>query len=277
MADHPEDGLVVHEAVRDPAGRPVDLRFAWVNRALERIAGRPVTGLLVKETYGDDAVLLPAMLELVGTGGQAVHEVVFDGDPLDPALRGRTLTAYLTSVGEDLVVAQYRDVSSERRLLQRLEHLAGHDDLTGLPNRRLAVEHLERAMRRLPRSDAGVLVLLGDLDGFKEVNDTHGHAAGDAVLRAVSADLIGAVRAGDVVARWGGDEFLVLCEDVDEPTAAAVADRLEAAVVGQVLPDGTRTAVTLSLGAAWTGLSLEPDGLVRVADRRLYERKATRV
>lgn len=276
MVHHPEDGLVVHEAVRDADGRPVDLRLVWLNEATERIAGRPVAGLLMTEAYGADAVLLPAMLELVGTGGQTVHEVAFDGGADDAGLRHRTLTAFLTSVGEDVVVAQYRDVSAERRLVRRLEHQAGHDALTGLANRRLAYEHLERALRRLPRSDAGVLVLLGDLNGFKAVNDTFGHAAGDEVLRAVARDLAAAVRPGDVVARYGGDEFLVLCEEVEQHTASDVAARVRGAVATQVLPDGTRTAVTLSLGWAWTGQTTSTDGLVRQADRALYADKLGR-
>ncbi|WP_129339895.1 GGDEF domain-containing protein [Cellulomonas endophytica] len=276
LARHPHDGLVVVEAVRDGSGRPVDVLHLWTNAAAVANAGRPLVGLRLREAYGEDSTLLPVMLDLLGTGRQVVTEVEYATDAADPGLHHRVFTVFLTAVGPDRVVCQYRDVSAERHAARRLEHLAGHDELTSLPNRRLAYEHLGRALARLDREGPGLAVMLGDLDGFKAVNDVHGHAAGDEVLVAVAADLLAAVRPHDVVARWGGDEFFVLCEGVERDAVDELVDRVCAAVTDRDLRGGGRASVRLSLGACWTDRPEGPDALVQRADERLYRAKRDR-
>jgi diguanylate cyclase (GGDEF)-like protein len=114
-----------------------------------------------------------------------------------------------------------RDITEAVDLQQRIEHHALHDGLTGLPNRALLIDRLTAALSRSARDRREVAVLFCDLDGFKRVNDTAGHAAGDAVLLEISRRLQGLLRADDTVARVGGDEFVVLVEPwnrADSPT-----------------------------------------------------------
>ena len=136
--------------------------------------------------------------------------------------RGRgSRTAAGSWTGSSADVTERRRSADELIAAQaRLTHLAYHDPLTDLPNRLLFQEHLEQAIARARRGKQAVAVLFVDLDDFKLVNDSHGHTAGDELLRVVADRLRDAVRATDVVARLGGDEFLVLVADIDLEGAA---------------------------------------------------------
>jgi len=157
----------------------------------------------------------------------------------------------------------------------RLAAQAHHDPLTGLPNRNLFGELLEHALRRAQRSASAVAVLFLDLDRFKIVNDSRGHDVGDELLGAVAARLESVLRPGDVVARFGGDEFTVLCEDLEPATAGeqaiSVADRLVEALQDPFTVDDDELFVGVSVGIAVgiTGLE-QPDALLRDADAAMY-------
>ncbi len=162
------------------------------------------------------------------------------------------------------------------RHLERLAGLARKDPLTGLPNRRALEEELPRAFARAMRAGASLSVVVLDVDRFKEVNDTHGHAAGDAVLAAVAARAAAALRGSDVIARLGGEEFAVLLPGTDLARAAEAAERIRAAVAAEPIVLGGALAldVTVSLGCA--ALRPEEDdgrALLARADARLYEAK----
>jgi len=158
----------------------------------------------------------------------------------------------------------------------RLAHLAYHDHLTGLPNRAQFQEHLDVALERARREGSSVAVLFIDLDGFKQVNDDHGHAAGDAVLRAVGERLSAARRGGDVVARLGGDEFLMLVSlaGTDREALEALFDRVREQLHRPVDVEGVRMEVAGSVGAAIFPDDAETgDELIRAADLAMYDLK----
>jgi diguanylate cyclase (GGDEF)-like protein len=163
------------------------------------------------------------------------------------------------------------DVTDSTRMRDELSRRATTDELTGCLNRAsivLALEqHISSGQRRAERA-----VLFIDLDNFKEVNDEHGHAAGDELLREVGQRLRATVRDGDAVGRVGGDEFLVLCPDVGGPEAALqLASRIADALHNEMFAAGGRRA---SVGVAWTtGAAVSADGLVARADRAMYESK----
>jgi diguanylate cyclase (GGDEF)-like protein len=156
------------------------------------------------------------------------------------------------------------------------EHDALHDWLTGLGNRELLHREATRALDALPRPGGGVAVLVLDVDRFKSVNDTLGHAAGDRLLQIVAERLLAVVRPADVVARLGGDEFVILLHDVvDLATARATAVRLLDRVNGQCQVDGALIDLRVSLGVAMAPEhGREFDGLLRRADRAMYVAKA---
>ncbi|MET7423471.1 GGDEF domain-containing protein [Dactylosporangium sp. NPDC005555] len=154
-----------------------------------------------------------------------------------------------------------------------LHYQAFHDHLTGLANRSLLREHLQHALARARRG-SHVAVLLLDLDGFKQVNDTHGHAAGDQLLAAVAARLRDGIRGADTAARLGGDEFAVVLDGMDAVgDAVVVADRLLAAVQASVRAAGTTLLPRASIGVAcWSGHA-EIDALLHDADTAMYAAK----
>ena len=157
---------------------------------------------------------------------------------------------------------------------QALEELAYHDDLTGLPNRRFAMRQLGALLSRTRRHGQELSLLVVDADRFKALNDRYGHLAGDAILRGLAARLRERVRAEDLVARLGGEEFLVVAPDTGPAGAAALAEDLRAAVAAGPLAVGRLAVpVTVSVGwASWAGEDV--DGLLGRADRALYAAKA---
>jgi diguanylate cyclase (GGDEF)-like protein len=151
------------------------------------------------------------------------------------------------------------------------------DPLTELLNRRGFERELKRSVAYVKRHGASAALIYLDLDGFKPVNDRHGHAAGDAVLRAVTAALVDHVRASDVVARIGGDEFAVLLWNVGGATASAKAAALEQAIrSSSVAWGGSTLAVGASAGVVLIGVLDSPDELLARADAAMYARKAAR-
>jgi diguanylate cyclase (GGDEF)-like protein len=161
------------------------------------------------------------------------------------------------------------------RHLEDLARLAREDPLTGLPNRRAFDEALARELARADRSGAPLAAVALDVDHFKRVNDGHGHAAGDAVLAAVARRAASALRAGDLLARIGGEEFAALLPGADLPAAAEVAERIRAAVGGAAIEvGGVALPVTVSLGCAAREAGEAGPGLLARADARLYAAKA---
>jgi diguanylate cyclase (GGDEF)-like protein/PAS domain S-box-containing protein len=170
------------------------------------------------------------------------------------------------------VLSTVGDITERKEATEQLAHLALHDSLTGLPNRVLFLDRLEQANGRAARAEAGIAVLFLDVDHFKLVNDSLGHAAGDDLLRGVAERLSAAVRPGDTVARLGGDEFAVLCEGIDEAEAMNVADRLlrtfDDALVCGPAPQFLSASIGIAIGPVGQAAAL-----VRDADTAMYRAK----
>jgi len=170
-----------------------------------------------------------------------------------------------------------QDVTERKTLEERLEHQALHDPLTGLPNRTLFVDRLGQALARTQRrrSGSGVAVLFMDLDGFKAVNDSLGHNAGDRLLVAVAERLKGCFRPEDTLARFAGDEFIVLLEEVNgADDALRVAQRIIEEFQGPFALEGREIFVRFSIGVALgEAHTKDPEGLLRDADIAMYRAK----
>ncbi len=178
-------------------------------------------------------------------------------------------------VDDVLISRSIRYAIERKRAEVELAHQALHDPLTGLPNRTLFLDRLELALARGQRRPSAVAVLFLDLDRFKVINDSLGHDTGDRLLIDVAARLQAVLRPGDTVARFGGDEFTILCDDIDgERDAIMIAERMGEAVAAPFVLDDTEAFLTASIGIAMaTGLDARPEALIRDADAAMYRAK----
>ncbi|MCO7219942.1 EAL domain-containing protein [Klenkia sp. PcliD-1-E] len=202
-------------------------------------------------------------------------QAVAEGD-LTNVLLEEPLPGPLGAVVHASVRQIVTSVRQREELQSALAHQAAHDPLTDLPNRAQALALTAAALNRGRRSGEVVGLLFVDLDGFKAVNDGHGHACGDEVLREVARRLRGQLRGGDVVCRLGGDEFVVLVEPVDaESDLVELAERLIAAVSRPITAQGQRVAVGASIGIAVNrDAAVDADALLAEADTAAYRAKA---
>jgi diguanylate cyclase (GGDEF)-like protein/PAS domain S-box-containing protein len=168
------------------------------------------------------------------------------------------------------------DITERKRAAARIEHMALHDSLTGLPNRLLLSDRAGQALARAERSSGSFAVVLIDLDRFKQINDTLGHNVGDEVLKAVAQRLMSAVRATDTVVRMGGDEFALLLPDISNPEQAIeVAQKILKTMGDDLVFENHRLHVTASLGVAfYPAHGTDLPTLLRNADAAMYDAKA---
>jgi diguanylate cyclase (GGDEF)-like protein len=175
-----------------------------------------------------------------------------------------------------LYVAAVRDVTERRLAADALAHQATHDPLTGLPNRALFLDRLEHALAAAQRSQTKLAVLFLDFDDFKLVNDSLGHDTGDLLLVGLTPRLTEALRPGDTVGRFGGDEFVVLCPDLtDEADAIAIAERIADHCGRPVSIRERDLQLTVSIGVAMVqDGDATPTVMLRDADAAMYRAKA---
>jgi len=254
-------------------------RIIWVNSAFSRL-----TGYAREEVIGQSPALLKS-----GTHNPAAYKRLWDtilaGEIWHGELYNRRKdgTLYLdeqtiTPVRDEFgqithFIGIKQDGTDRKRQEEQLRHQAMHDPVTELPNRRALREELKSLLERSQWSRRGALVLM-DLDNFKLVNDTCGHAAGDQVLIHVSALFRRALRPSDFLARLGGDEFAVVLEDVSLADASVVAERLrKAACDCRFNPDGRNFTLGVSIGIAPIDGTLDLDAVMALADSALYAAK----
>jgi two-component system, cell cycle response regulator len=237
---------------------------------------------------GGDALRLVTQCRANETFRQLPILLIADDRDLLRLAKGLDLGAndYLVRpVDRNELLARTATQVRRKRLQDRLQEsyrrslaLALTDELTGLYNRRYLSAHLDELMERVRRDGISVAVLLFDIDHFKNVNDTRGHAAGDDVLSELAARTVNSVRSVDLAARLGGEEFVVVMPETDLGIATAVAERLRAAVAREpfaVKGDNERIPVTISIGVtAAGGPDDDPDEMLKRADVALYTAKA---
>jgi diguanylate cyclase (GGDEF)-like protein/PAS domain S-box-containing protein len=229
---------------------------------------------------GEAAELAARSLQRAGEDAQQDWECALGPGPEPGEAGPRWLNVVLTALhDEDHVLTGFaallRDVTERKASAQALAYQATHDPLTGLVNRTLFLDRLRAELDHRRREPRDVVVLFLDLDGFKWINDSLGHETGDLLLTELAGRLRAVVRPGDSVARFGGDEFAVLCAgEVDEAEAVRVAERVLEVVSGPVRIAGRELLVTASIGLAVAGPRSDAEGLVRDADVAMYRAKS---
>ena len=244
-----------------------------VNRALTDMFGYEASEVVGRSTV---EFVTPEYRDLVrqkiASGNEELYEVTGvtkDGALLDLEVRGRACSYR----GRRVRVIAVRDITERKKAEKRLEHQAFHDTLTDLPNRQLLLDRLGHALRRTNRRRGrGVAVLLMDLDNFKSVNDSLGHGTGDLLLMAVAERLKGCLRPEDTLARFGGDEFVVLLEDVEgSEEAVQVAERIIEEVRDPFVLERWELYVRGSIGIALgENRTKAAEDLLRDADTAMY-------
>ncbi len=241
---------------------------------------------LASKLFGQARLLGTTQITEVGTDRVVACLLHREGEPA-----GIFLVRMTENDSEDLLVIECvellsaqvsagldvaRNVAERRGLEERLAHWAFHDSLTDLPNRVLFADRLELALARTARDGTKVAVLFLDLDNFKTINDTLGHSAGDELLHAVAHRLHACLRPNDTLARYGGDEFVVLVEHVESPDAAVlVAQRILDSLSRPISVAGHDLLVKTSIGIAMTGARPGADSdVLRRADIAMYDAKA---
>ena len=241
--------------------------------AIGGLHAREITVLMARQLMAPDAFIEMARHFDADVGADAERCEVLDLND------GRILECYSRPrrIGEQIVgrVWSFRDITERRQAETRLAYMANYDSVTGLPNRHLLRERLDRAIKHEARSHRHLAIMFLDLDNFKSINDTLGHDVGDRVLQVVANRLLACLRESDTVARIGGDEFTVLVEDMT--TMESIAALAQQIIDSLSLPfplDGREMFCTVSVGIAiYPDDSESLDGLMKSADSAMYRAK----
>lgn len=257
----------------DPAA---DGQIVDANLAACRFYGYTRESFCLKHTWEINALgrlVLPIMSEVAKLPGghrplNFVHRLA------DGSLRNvQTYASPLETDGKRLMLCVIHDVTEQKRLKNELEYAASRDPLTGLWNRRHALNLLEKARQQKRRNEVDYSLLILDVDHFKRINDQFGHDKGDEVLVLLAKTLENRVRETDSVSRWGGEEFIILLPQTDIGNAVHLAECLRASVTQIQIPNLPR--VTVSIGAAQHQSEETTESLLRRADTALYQAKAS--
>lgn len=275
--DHP---AYPHKGILVVARRIDEEHLAQVAREFQL----PSLALRSSIPPGDDR----ARLEFLEQGGEAVAYLVWTPSRPGQALLqsimlplGLVFAVTVILLGVIIIRARHAGralrvaLDAQFAAQEKLAYMARHDSLTGVANRALFLEYLQTESAHGTRNGPVFAVHYLDLDKFKVINDTHGHAAGDAVLVEVAARLTRSVRSADTVARFGGDEFAILQRGVDEQAAAGLlAERINRAVIEPIEIDGVTVEIGVSIGIAFSSDNEDAESLLALADRALYRVKS---
>jgi diguanylate cyclase (GGDEF)-like protein/PAS domain S-box-containing protein len=246
-----------------------DQDITRVNAACERLLGRTAAELIGRPAEE----LIPDAANDDGDQYE-VHFTRPDGSEVWGRVNRTSLAAGVRA-GPHLVLTQIEDITLLRAMQAQFAHAATHDQLTGLPNRGLVLDRLTEVLVDAEKSGRRVAVLYCDVDHFKEINDTLGHAAGDQLLTEIGRNLASTARHRDIVGRFGGDEFVLVAYPMPtEAKAAALAERVMRTVRRPVELSGEPVVASLSIGVAMSGPHDTADSLLAAADQALYTAKA---
>ena len=257
----------------------IDGRVVEANEALVALMGQ---GRLVGKALSD-LVAAPHrqqwMERVLGDGGPADRravEVCYEPNPGRTVWVTETTTIVPGTAGDDHILIQLSDITEEHAIRSELQRRALRDGLTGLANRAMLHEGLERVLSQDEKSRAAAAVLFIDLDRFKLINDTMGHRAGDELLCEVASRLRSIARDTDTVARFGGDEFVVLCEQLaNTGEASKIAERVKAALAEPIMIEDRPILITVSVGIALCRAADDVDSLLANADLAMYAAKSS--
>lgn len=271
------DDFYIFEGIRNASGAIVDFSFDYINPNAARRLGVPretLYGKILTEVrpFMIKSGLIHKYCEVIRTGIPYTCEVFID----DEMIKATWLNVQVVQLGDSLAVTS-RDVTEHRRRSDQIHYLAHHDHLTGLANRTLLHERLRQAILRAQSHGSKVAVFLVDIDYFKQINDSLGHADGDILLATLGQRLLSSVRESDTVARMGGDEFVIVMPEfrtIEDVELCAQQIMRNASQPMEI--SGQEISLTLSLG-----ISIFPDGgssdeeLLRNADTAMYSVKDT--
>jgi diguanylate cyclase (GGDEF)-like protein/PAS domain S-box-containing protein len=259
-----------------------DGKLTFVNRAAADMIELPSLNITIDHPVSDGALTAPAFLLAPAREAMRTGRTVRDDDARFRGKNGGTIpVAYTASavMGDGApsgAVIAFRDITERKAFEDELHQRACYDSLTGLANRRLLVERLDQALRRSVLDRKVHALIFVDVDRFKSINDSLGHVTGDEFLVAIATRMNEVTRSHDLLARFGGDEFVLLLEDVAGVDVAVAAARRICAAVEQpiVLPDGYELVAGVSVGIALTEPGKTADDVLRNADVAMYDAKA---
>ncbi len=273
--------LATSNAVTGGSAFALDDHGFIVAAANARFAGRPLAdrALAAASLHGSSGSLNGDTWESAPVSG-STWRIVFSAPAkalLAPLAATRRVAWQAFGVFALAILCALGLAAFALRSAHRLAYARLHDELTGLPNRAVFMKRAEQALAHVRLRGGHLATLFIDLDQFKPINDEHGHAAGDIVLTAVAARLRDSVRSGDLVSRFGGDEFLVLCSAlIDREQAIEIARRIQRALADPFDISGVPVTMSASIGVAFhssTDLTIDVDSLVGYADLAMYEAK----
>jgi diguanylate cyclase (GGDEF)-like protein len=269
------DDFYIFDGIPDSSGAIVDFRFSYINPNAERRLGLPREALYGKvltevRPFMIKSGLIHRYREVVRTGTPYTCEVFID----DEMIKSTWLNVQVVRLGKGIAITS-RDVTEHRRRSDHVTYLAHHDHLTGLANRALLHERLRQAILRAQDHGHGVAVFLIDIDYFKQINDTVGHADGDILLATVGQRLLSSVRESDTVARMGGDEFVIVMPEVHTKREVELCgEQIIRSASQPVEISGHKINLTLSVGvSAFPTGGRTVEALLRNADTAMYAAK----
>lgn len=267
-----DEGFCVVEMLYGPDGQPMDYRFIECNPAFEQQTGfHNAMGKTILELVPDHD---SHWFEIYGKVAQTGDEIRFE-QPATAMQRFYDVFAFrVGGEGSDRVGILFKDISEQKSNEQKLIIAALYDKVTGLPNRAMFRDHFAKALARAERDKYALALLFLDLDGFKAINDDLGHQAGDTVLCMVAQRLMSCVRAGDLVSRFGGDEFAVILENCQTDWLPVIAERFKQTLELPVELEGQAARISASIGiVTYPNSGADEDTLIRLADEAMYSVK----